>query len=102
MAHAATVTKTGQITLPKWAREVLGVKPGQVVIFKKAKNNTLTIEREKTAEEISEEIRKIIPKEARDYYMKHYRGLTATETREKWMNSPEAQEWLEEEVRRSI
>ena len=46
MGQAATLTKTGQITIPKWVREYLGVKPGQAIIFRKEKDG-MKIMREK-------------------------------------------------------
>lgn len=102
MAQTATLTKTGQITVPKWVREILGVKPGQVIVFHRNKDNTVTMHREKTAEEIAAEIDALIPEETRKFYMKHYRGLTANETFEKWSKTPEAQEYLKEELEKCL
>ena len=49
MGQTATLTKTGQITIPKWVREYLGVSSGDVIVFKRGREG-MKIEREKTAE----------------------------------------------------
>lgn len=101
MGQVATLTRTGQITVPKWVREVLGVKPGQRIVFRKNKN-TVTMEREKTAEEIAREIDALIPDEIREYHMKHYAGLTAEETVDKWLGSEDARAYFREEMERTL
>lgn len=65
MGYAATITKTGQITIPKWVREVLGVEPGQRIVFRKTKD-AVTIEREKTVDEVAAKIDELIPQEIRE------------------------------------
>lgn len=101
MGHAATLTKTGQITVPKWVREVLGVQPGQRIVFRKEKNS-IAIEREKTAAEIASEIDALIPKDIREAYLKEYGGLTANEFQEKWLKSDDAKAYFEEERQRCL
>ena len=101
MAQTATLTKTGQITVPKWVREYLGVKPGQSIVFKKEKNG-MRIKREKTAEETAEAIDKLIPEEARRHHMEHYAGLTAAEARDKWAKSEEGRAYFREQMERCL
>ena len=101
MAQTATLTKTGQITIPKWVREILGVSSGDTIVFRRERNS-VTIQREKTAEETAAAIDKLIPKEAREHHMKHYAGLTATEMREKWMKSEEGRAYFREEMERCL
>lgn len=101
MGYGATLTRTGQITVPKSVREWLGLKPGQRVMFRK-KKGSIVIEREKTAAEIAEEIDKLIPDEVREHHMANYAGMTAAEVQEKWLESDDAKEYFEEERRRTL
>ncbi len=101
MGYAATLTKTGQITVPKWVREALGVQPGQRIVFRKEKNS-IAMEREKTVDEITEQIHALIPKEAREIHMREYAGLTANESMQKWMKTEDAKKYLEEERARCL
>lgn len=101
MGQSATLTKTGQITIPKWVRECLGVKPGQAIIFKKEKDG-MKIMREKTAEETAEAIDKLIPPEVREHHMKYYAGLSASEAREKWARSEEGRAYFKKQMERCI
>lgn len=101
MTYAATLTRTGQITVPKWVRELLGVESGQRIVFRKEKNAVL-MEREKTAEETADEIHALIPDDVREAYIKDYGGLTAREVQEKWIASDAAEEYFAEEIRRSL
>lgn len=101
MGQTATLTKTGQITIPKWVRELLGVTAGDTIVFRREKDS-VAIQREKTAEETAEAIHALIPEEAREHHMKHYAGLTATEVREKWMKTEEARAHFREEMERCL
>lgn len=101
MNYAATLTKTGQITIPKWVREALGVQPGQRIVFRKNKD-AIALEREKTVDELTAEIHALIPEDIRQAYIKEYGGLTATEFKEKWMKSDDAKAYFEEERRRTL
>ena len=101
MYYSATLTKTGQITIPKPVRLILGIEPGQRVIFKKTKDS-VSIAREKTAEEISAEIDAIIPDETRAYHMREYAGMTSSEIREKWFKTPDAKKYFKEERKRTL
>lgn len=100
MYYASTITSTGQITLPKHIRDILGVNPGQRVIFKTQKD-AVTIEREKTAEEVSAEIQTLITAEMRKNWQKNA-GKTASEIREEWLKSDEAKEYYAERLRRTL
>ena len=101
MGMTATLTKTGQITIPKWVREYLDVKPGQVLVFRKEKDG-MKILREKTAEETAEAIDKLIPPEAREHHMKYYAGLSASEAREKWARSEEGRAYFKDQMERYL
>ena len=101
MSYAATLTRAGQITVPKAVREILGILPGQRVTFRR-KDDVVIIEREKTAMEIAEEIDALIPDEAREHHMKEYAGMTASEVQEKWLESPDAQEFFTEDRRKAL
>ena len=99
MADSATLTKTGQITIPKWVREILGVTTGERIVFRRAKDG-INIEREKSAAEIAEKIDQLIPEDARKHHMKYCAGLTPSEAREKWANSEDGRKYFEEEFER--
>lgn len=101
MNYAATLTKTGQITVPKWVREALGVEPGQRIVFRKEKD-AVRVERERTVDEITEKIHAMIPEEIRQEYIRDYGGLTAEEAKMKWAESPEGRAYFEEELRRCL
>ena len=100
MIYSATVTKTGQITIPKSVREILGVKPGQKVVFER-KKDTITIEKSKTAEEIGAKIHALIPDYVRENAKKNA-GKTAGQIREEWLKSDEAKEYYAERLRRTL
>lgn len=89
MVYAATITKTGQITVPKPVREALEVEPGQKIIFN-IKKKSVSIERQKTAAEIAEEIDALIPDDVRAHHMREYAGMTSSEMQDKWLDSPDA------------
>ena len=99
MIYTATITKTGQITLPKGIREILGVAPGQRVTFRREKKAVL-VEREKTAQEIAKEIDALIPEDARRHHMENYAGMTSAEMQEKWSETEEARDHYSEMQRR--
>ena len=101
MGQTATLTKTGQITIPKWVREFLGVTSGDRIVFKKERGR-MRIEKEKTAEETAEAIRKLIPEEIRQNYIKNYGGMTAAEVREKWAQSDEGRAHFRDEMERCL
>lgn len=101
MGYAATITKTGQITVPKWVREALGVKSGDRVIFRKEKQAVM-IERERTTSELAEEIGALIPDQIRQAYINEYGGMTAAAAREKWAKSPEGKAYFEKELKKCL
>ena len=101
MAQTATLTKTGQITVPKWVREFLGVTSGDVIVFKRERGG-VKIERGKTAEETAAAIDRLIPDEVRQNYIKEYGGMTAAEVREKWAKSDRGRAYFREKMERCL
>lgn len=101
MVYAATLTRAGQITVPKPVREALGAEPGQKIIFN-VKKKSVSVERQKTAAEIAEEIDKLIPDDARAHHMKNYAGMTSVEMQEKWLETPDAAKYFQEEMERTL
>ncbi|MBQ3306152.1 AbrB/MazE/SpoVT family DNA-binding domain-containing protein [Candidatus Saccharibacteria bacterium] len=63
--YTTTITKSGQITLTKAAREKLGVKPGDKV-YVDFENNKLAVEKQASAEELLAELDKIGNRTAKD------------------------------------
>ena len=100
MIYSATVTKTGQITIPKSVREILGVKPGQKIKFKVNKKD-VSVEREKSAMEIADEIHALFTDEMRERFKKNA-CKTAGQVREEWLKSDEARKYYEERLRRTL
>lgn len=50
--HTATVSSVGQITIPRWARDFLGLEPGSKVEFTADPDTgSLTLQRQKTVKE---------------------------------------------------
>ena len=93
MNYTSTITKSGQVTLPKPVRDLLGLNLGQRVTFNVKNKNTITIEKEKTAAEIAREIDAAIPEDVRENAKKIIAGRTAGEFREDWLKSDEAKKY---------
>jgi len=101
MNRTVTLTKTGQITVPKWVREILGIEPGERLIFRKGKN-AVVLEKEKAAAEIAENIDALIPEEVRKRHMQHYKGMTAAEMQNKWVTSTDGLKYLRAETEKTL
>ena len=101
MVYTATLTKTGQITIPKPIRAILGIEPGEKITFHEGRN-AVRIDRAKTAAEIAQEIDALIPDEARAHHMKEYAGMTSAEIQEKWLKTPDAVSHFKEEEARTV
>lgn len=89
----APVTSVGQVTLPKVWRDALGIV-NSVKIEKKG--NAIYIKR---AEDYKEKLAKahalFTPEEQKR--IQKYAGMTASEYREKYGNTPEGQKYMEEQ-----
>lgn len=96
-APTATLTRSGQITIPKTFREYLGLKPGESVVFHKQKN-TVAIERKKTVEEVAKEIQELFPADVRQNFQQTAKK-TAGEFREEWLKSDATREHYRAEER---
>jgi len=98
MQYTSTITRSGQITLPKPLRDLLSVTPGSRITFN-VTDQAITIEREKTLREVFDELDKI-----RESYEtpetkaahKKFRGWTANEMRDNYINSPEGKKYYKE------
>lgn len=96
MSYTATLTSSGQITIPKPIRDQLAIKVGSRLNLSLT-NNTLTIERKKTIDEIFASLRTLndkLPPEAKAR-LKKDAGKTATELMNEYWDSPEGQRELE-------
>ena len=94
MNYTVTITKSGQITVPKSIREFLGVQPGQRLVFQR-RSDAVVLEKGKTAEEVSREIQALIP----DYVRKNAKKDTSKTTgqiRNEWLKSDEAKRYYQE------
>lgn len=100
MVYSATITKTGQITIPKPIRELLGVEPGEKIVFN-TKKKAIKIEKQKTAAEIAKEIDALFSDEVKENFRKNA-GKTAGEVREEWLKSDEAKEYYKDRLRRCL
>ena len=84
--YSVTITKSGQITLPKSLRDFLGVKPGEKITFDRDVNG-VTIKRKLSMDEFFAEIDKnISPKTER--IAKKNAGKTVTEMLNDYTKSP--------------
>ena len=91
-----TITKSGQITLPKAFRDFLGVKPGdQIVISRNIADESISIERLMSAQEILAKMdARRTPEELAA--IEKNRGKTAREMTYEWMDSPEGKAYFKE------
>ena len=95
MEYATTMTSTGQVTIPKELREFLNIHPGDRVTFRKGRD-AISIDRCKTVEEVFAAMDAVpVPPEVQERIEK-YRGMSASELREMYDNSPEGQAYYKE------
>lgn len=94
MSYTVAINSSGQITLPKAIRDILGVKIGDRVKFDVAKNK-VEVSRAKDIYEVLAEIdaRRTPAQKAR---IEENAGKTVREFREEWENSEEATNYYEE------
>jgi AbrB family looped-hinge helix DNA binding protein len=98
MQYTSTLTKSGQITLPKPLRDFLSVTPGSRVTFDLVEE-TITISREKTLREHFEELDRLnaaLETPESKAASEKFRGWTASEMRHHYMNSPEGRRYYKE------
>lgn len=95
--YSTTVTKTGQIFLPKAVRTALNLLPGQRISFD-VKGDVLTLRRAKTIEEILADIDRIRENASEETKrrIKMNAGKTVAEMRDEWDRSPEGQKYYKE------
>lgn len=92
--YSTTITKTGQIFLPKAVRTALNLLPGQRISFD-VKGDVLTLRRAKTIEEILADIDSRKSEETK-HRIKMNTGKTVAEMRDEWDRSPEGQKYYKE------
>ncbi len=88
--YTATITKSGQVTLPKELRDFLGVKVGDSVTFDKVKDG-VAIRRKLTKKEFFEEMDKNLSPETKKIIKKRT-GKTVSEMIDEYLRSPKGQE----------
>lgn len=94
MSYVVVINSSGQITLPKAIRDILGVKIGDRVKFDVEKDK-VEVSRVKDIYEVLAEIDAMwTPKERAR--LKKISGKTARELREEWENSKEAKIYYKE------
>lgn len=96
--YITTITKSGQITLSKNAREVLGVHPGERIQVKINKDG-ISIDRKLSDEEFIAKIDEINAQSSPEtkQKIKEYAGKTVNELMDIYANSPEGRAEFEEE-----
>lgn len=87
--YTVTITKSGQVTLPKELRDFLGVKPGQQITFDKEKNG-VSIHRKLNRDEFFAELDKNISAKTRRLAKKNA-GKTVAEMKDEYLRSPAGQ-----------
>lgn len=94
MIYTTTITKSGQISLPKSVREFLGLNLGDRITFS-LKKDTVSIKKVKPLEEVLKEIDANKSEETKAL-IKKYAGKTTNELREIFDNSPEGKKYYKE------
>ena len=87
--YTVTITKSGQVTLPKELRDFLGVEVGGKITFDKVKDG-VTIRRKLTEEEFFAEMDKNISAKTRRMIKKNA-GKTVSELKDEYLRSPAGQ-----------
>lgn len=97
-----TITRSGQITLPKVFRDMIGVKPGERVVVE-ADSNQIRVRRRMSEEEFRATLDSVLSPEtkartARIIKADRKKGIKTTRQMiDEYHNSPEAKRALEEE-----
>ncbi len=94
MNYTTTITKTGQIFLPKAVRTALNLLPGERVSLS-LENESVTIQKTKSLEDVLAELDASMSDEARKMLKKNA-GKTVRELREEWANSEEGKQYFKE------
>ena len=92
--YTVAVTKTGQMTLPKAVREMLGITTRAVVKVNKDKK-AVSVYRVPTLEERLDELHKSLDFGTKRA-LKKMAGKTASELRAEWDDSPEGKAYYKE------
>jgi len=68
-----TVTKKGQITIPKRVRDELGIKPGDEVVFVKYQGNFVIMNKHEFLRRVMDDLQgvEIVSEELRESYRAH-------------------------------
>ena len=96
--YTVTITKSGQITLPKELRDFLGVELGGRVTFHKTKNG-VNIERKMTDKEFFDKLDSLKSSKTKAFIKKHEAKLakmSISEMKNEWAKSPAGKKYLEE------
>ena len=94
MSYAVVINSSGQITLPKAIRDILGVKIGDRVKFDVTKDK-VEVSRVKDVYEVLAEVDAMWTPQEREN-LKKLSGKTAREIMEDWENSEEAAKYYKE------
>lgn len=95
MEWTTTMTRAGQITIPKALREFLNVRPGQKIALVRGKD-AVSIARKMTVAEAFAAMDKVAVGEEVEAKIRKYRGLSARELREQLEESAEGRAELKE------
>ena len=96
--YTVTISKSGQITLPKELREFLGVKIGERITFRK-KRDEVSIARRISDEEFLERLDAMKTPETRAFLKKNGARLakqSISEMKDEWAKSAEGKKYFEE------
>lgn len=95
-----TITQSGQATIPKEVREVLGVEPGERISYSISRGGEVRITRELSDDDFLVQLDALKSPEsiAREREVaKEYAGMSIGEMVDAWAASPEGQEELRKE-----
>ncbi len=93
MVYTVAVTKTGQMTLPKAVREMLGITTRAVV--KVNKDKTVSVYRQPSLEEQFAKVRASFSEETKEAIRKTA-GKSREELEAEWLDSAEAKKYYKE------
>lgn len=97
MMYATTITKSGQATIPKEVRDILGINLGERIYFTVNKDKTVSLAREMTEKEARAYLDSFFADEEGQRLIKKHAGKSVSQLREEWDNSPEGKAYYEEE-----
>ena len=99
MIYSATITKTGQATIPKAIRDILGIDPGSNarIIYHTHRDGSVSITRDLTYDEARAYLDSYFSDKKSKELVKKHAGKSASQLIDEWLASPAGKAHLQEE-----